>query len=203
MIEPLRIDWLREWDRHLGADRQQTYVEAELERLRDAGAPLLYAALSTGLADQRDVAVRVLGEMHYRPALRLVEGARPPTLDPQGRPLPAEKAGRVLVAKTGVRGQMARDAIAAANGSGETSRYAGPRRGALARTAQGLYVTVEIGREPVTVSLEDAIVILVQWGHGVPDKRYRRKGAVDQWLVVEDCPMTRPLTTPAPKTKAA
>jgi hypothetical protein len=213
--QPLIVDWLREWDRTVDPRRLRAYVRAELERLRGEGLPLLYAAATPMLPSQRDLALSVLlKDMGVsQVSLALVAGAKPPPLDPQGRPLPDADRGRVLRAKVGTYGQ-------AVNGAKpdeyEAARYAAPARAALARTPAGLYRTADIGRDPTPLNAEDALAILTQWGHGVASERFRRRKRgspgpdgkplpgepQDLWLVMEVSPETERLgffARPQPK----
>ncbi len=187
MIEQLQPpqfgDWLPEWDRFMAGNSQAGYVANQLRALRDSGEHrLLTAALMLPFPEQIDLATRALRESGYRPWLRLRDGATPHPRDPQGRPLPREKAGKVLVAKVGVRGQMDPSELSARND--ETRMYSGPARSALARTAQGLYVTTEITSTPTQHTLADATVILRQWGVGFGTRAVTR-GGQEIWLVEE------------------
>lgn len=197
MIEELQPpqfgDWLLEWRRAQSASEQAGYVANQLQALRDRGEHrLLTAALLLPFPEQIDVATRVLRDSGYRPWLRLRDGAQPPPRDPQGRPLPRDKAGKVLVAKIGMRGQMDPGELSARNA--ETAMYAGPMRNALARTPQGLYVTTEVTSTPQSYGLADAIVILRQWGVGF-GIRARSRAGLELWLVEE---VPDPSMAPAP-----
>lgn len=181
------FDWLQQWDMHnVGVDAKREYAREELERLHSRNAPLLFAALSTGLPEQCDVLVSLIHEIGYTPMLRLYPKASPPPFDSQGRSLPESKRGKVLVTKVGVVGQMAQSEIKLRNA--ETTRYTGPARATLAYSSRGLYRTVEISETPRAFSLDDALVILRQWGVGLSSKRFHKKGRLDKWLVIEDSP---------------
>lgn len=195
------VEWLQSWDMHnVGVDAKRSYAEQELLRIKAQGMPLLFAALSTGLPDQCDTLVSLLREMSYTPMLRLRPGASPPPFDAQGRTLPPAKRGKVLVTKSGVIGQM--DASELKTRNAETARFAGSARDTLA-LQRGLYRVIEITEEPKAVSLDDAIVVLRQWGVGLVNKRMHKKGTRDKWLVIENSPLwndcfEQPLTPPEP-----
>lgn len=122
-------------------------------------------------------------------SLNVKAAAVPPPRDPQGRPLPKEKRGKVLVAKVGNLGgniPIDRDAR-------ETERFGGVARDNMARTFRTLYITREITRQPAQYSLRDAILILRQWGFGIGDTVFRsvrseahkREPGQCLWLVEE------------------
>lgn len=185
-----QIDWLADWDRKVQPAKQRAYVEQELRRLHAAGEPLLYACLTTPLADQRDVAVSVLrtvlGPFGGRVFLRLRPGAAPPPLDPQGRPVPTQHAGK-LVAYLGEIGQMSREELQAAEESGESARYhATNRQQYLATSRAGLYRVAVIGASPVALTVDDAIVVLRAWGHGVRGEDARWRDRIERSLVEAD-----------------
>ena len=94
------------------------YVVEELKKLLAAGGPVLCPILASLDLELRDLAIELLHENDdgdggtiYEPriwAVRLVKGAKPPTIDPQGRPIPEDKKGKVLVVKTGNLGGNAK-----------------------------------------------------------------------------------------------
>ncbi len=182
MAEPKVIEWLTGWDRNVDPQRQQSYVEEELTRLAREGQPLLYAALTTALASQQDIAIRELRKLRPTVYLRLAPGVTPPPTDAQGRSLSTDDQGKALVAKVGNRGNMAYADIKAADESGETERYKSSNRGALFRSAKGGYDQKRVTFTPQSFSLDDAIVILRQWGHGIRDAEHRfyRRGTKDE-----------------------
>lgn len=176
-MEPRHISWLSDWDRQVAPDKQRGYIESELRRLHADGEPLLYAALTVPLDSQRDVAISIASQITPIVFLRLVAGAIPPPLDPQGRKTQGDDAGK-LVAKTGQVGQMPASQVLSAVESGETARYgAMSRNQAIAPSRQGLYYTVSIGKEPTGVPFDHAVAILRAWGHGVrgEDHRFRER----------------------------
>ncbi len=122
--------------------------------------------------------------------LRLVRGASPPKLDPQGRELPEGKAGSVLVAKVGQQGHKANYAeIKAADLSGENEAYRSSALDAICNSEQGKYLTREVTAERAPFAIDDAIVILRAWGIGMRQPRYRNATdparKQDNWLVEE------------------
>jgi hypothetical protein len=67
---------------------------------------------------------------------------------------------------------------------------------------------VRIAAEPDELQLDEAILVLRQFGHGVQTQRYlnRKDPArmIDQWLLEElPQPFARPAATPPAKTRAA
>jgi len=173
-------DWLKEWDRTVDPTRLRAYVDSELRRLRAEGAPLVHLSVMLPLSQQQDLALSVLRQMGYRPLLRLREGASPPLVDYDGKPLPKAQQGTVLRAKVGVHGDdpsLKHDPIRA-------REFAGPNLRHLQRTT-GLYRHVDVTAEPQPYTVEEASVILRQWGVGVRAKRMRGNGKRDCWLVEE------------------
>lgn len=219
-VSPRYIECLADWDRAVSPQRQEVYARSELDRLRAAGeTQLLYVALTRPFIEQRNVLTKILREQGYVPRLRLRPGAVPPELDPQSRPLPLAERGKVLVAKVGTRGaiQPGGDRIS----DDEAKRYSA-RRDAIVRSPEGLYRTVRVTHEPRTYSLDDAVAVLMQWGVGIREKRYRQhhrvryeKGALpgeliahpvpprDQWLVEEASDEITTPRNPAPTKRAA
>jgi hypothetical protein len=187
------VPWLQDWAR-TGVEllAQRDYVARELARIAEAGAAVLTQVLTLPLEMQQHLALSVLHEEGlggHRPAWRvkLVAGARPPARDPQGRPLPEEDVGKVLVAKLGTRGGGLRqtdklpDAV--------TGRFGGRGVQAASHAGEDIYRYVRIGAEPVELQLDEAILVLRQFGHGVQTQRYlnRKDPArmIDQWLLEE------------------
>lgn len=191
-VLPQYVECLSEWDRHVSPERQETYVRAELARLRAEGVPLLYTALTRPFIEQRNLLKKVLREQGYMPRLRLRASAVPPSLDPQSRPLPQADRGKVLVAKVGTRGQAPPGGTVS---DIEAARYTA-RRDAIVRSPEGLYRTVRVTHEARAYTLDDADAVLMQWGVGVNEKRYRKRGALDQWLVEEVPEPVEPSNTP-------
>jgi hypothetical protein len=216
-LERRHIQWLSDWDRRIDPLRQRSYVRDEVLRLKAEGQPVLYAALTTPLIEQRNLAFSVLREVHPIVSVRLHAEASPPTYDPNGKPLPKQDAGRVLVAKVGVVGQAPPGGRISED---EAALYAGPARAVLARSG-GLYRVVRVTREPTSLPLDEAIALMQLWGHGVQDEEYRRRHRsavlnpvtskyedkrIHQWLVEEVCPATLaddPAPAPAPQKRSA
>ena len=172
---PQIVDALRDWAKfsiHSEQDREARieYVRREMERLEAAGISPLYAAVTFPLSDQQTDAFRALHDLGRLFTLRLAEGAQPPHTDSQGRLLPEDKRGKVLAAKVGTV-RFASAGIRASSAA---------REGDIARHR-------EISSRPVTVPLEEAIVIMRQWGYRVRPKRAQRPNQPprrDEWLVV-------------------
>lgn len=157
------IPFLADWDRQLGLARQRAYIEAEVKRLAAAGERLLYVALTAPTSPEQADAVRAAAAaaaplVH----LRLAQGALPPHLDPQGRPLVADARGKALVAKIGVRTAHfdAHEAAKAAVG--------GVARQRDARMGADLYETREVYADRVTtLPFGEALAVYRQWGRWV------------------------------------
>jgi len=174
-MEPKRIEWLADWDRHVDPARQRDYVLQELERLRASGAPLLLTALTAPFVEQQDLAVSVLRrDMGVSSVmLRLTSDAVVRDIDPCGRPMPKDLAGRVFRVGLGPRGGAKEGQPPPSEI--EAVRYSGPARDALYRAGK-IQHTLDITREPQHVAIEDAIPLLRKWGLGVSAERWRRRG---------------------------
>lgn len=194
-IQIPRADWLTEWDRMVDPRRQRSYVKNEVERLKAEGLPVLHLAIMLPLSQQQDLALSVLREIGYRPKLRLRKGAVPPSVDSEGRPLPAAIRGTVLRAKVDFLGNdssLKNDPIAAA-------AFNGPNRAMRAKLGN-VHQHRDVGQDPESFALDEANTILRQWGVGVRAKRHRGK-IRDTWLVEEyvaEAAQPAP-TAPAPR----
>lgn len=160
------------------------YVVQELRRLDEEGAPILRAVLTHPDDRTQALALQALDPAFIAPDgspaiqprmwfLRLVDGAEPPHLDPQGRPLDAKDRGKVLRAKVGNIG---------GNNGGNTPALAdirscagvsGDNRTRANYARQNLYLTVDITAQPRALPLAQAVTILRQWGLGVTDRAFR------------------------------
>lgn len=173
---PPVVPMLQEWSKYVvrndeEADARRAYVERELERLAREGISPLYAAVTLPLADQQTVAFAALRNLGARFMLRLADGCSPPACDAQGRELPPDEVGKVLVAKVGSR---------SFRGPGERSMAA--QRGA------DIYIQRRITSTPALFELEEAITIMRQWGYRVRPKKSNKPGQPprrDEWLVVQ------------------
>jgi hypothetical protein len=203
------------------AATQETYIADELRRLQAEGAPILRAVLACGEewvifvalkliyagVDSQGVPVVDLPMVYLRlvapdalvyehPETREVQTgvATPPSRDPQGRLLPRDKIGKVLVAKLGNLGgnlDPKLDAKAA-------MQFSGPRRDAAVRAGKPIYITKEITREPKAFTVREAVVVLKQWGFGIGETAFRSIRSADHkgerargqctWLVEELAP---------------
>lgn len=178
---------------------RRDYVVSELRRIAAEGLPILRTILScqdddaqsaaTALlaANVDDDGMEIIEDPRWR--LRLAEGAVPPATDPQGRKLPKDKAGKVLVCKVGNKGgRLGEDAT-----KEQVEAHSGPRRTTTVRSGRDLYETVEVTRTPKVYSIRNAILILRQWGVGCtyerariePDKDGNPVEVQNYWLVEE------------------
>lgn len=176
-------DWAR-YEGRPDAERR-AYVSEELRRLDRMGAPVLTIVAACLDDRNQQIAIERLksnddGEgtpiLEHRAGwlLRLVPDAEPPRSDPQGRPLPPELAGKVLVAKVGTLGnQLGPEAEAR-----EVQQWGAEAREARDRQGRDLYRCVKITREGITLDLADALAVLRQWGVGVARRQRRRP---DSW----------------------
>lgn len=199
-------------------DERRRYVAAELRKLVEAGGAILLPVLQPAVADgARMTALEMLrdnadddGEQVLDPShqwrLKLKEGAKPPTVDPNGLRLPPEKAGKVLVAKVGVLGgQRARH-----DDTKASIEWQGSARAIKSMTQQKLLATREVTFKPTVFTLHDATLVLLKWGIGAQLRQYLKPRnwkpgeyydsedpsarGQDQWLVEE---------VPAPASPAA
>lgn len=163
-------------------ESRSDYVEAEVQRVIESGGRVLTEAITAPIAEQQDAALRAMRAMSVSTIrLRLVERATPPHCDPNGRELPEEKRGKVLAAKVGTITPTREDPPEYQNAFTGTAREARSQRG------QPLYRFREITREGVELPIEEAIVVLRQWGKGVHTTRWAdmRAKTGDRWLVEE------------------
>lgn len=174
-----------------------TYVVNELQRIDRAGLPVLRTVLSCSIDEAQTLATELLHENADKDGqeilegrawrLRLVEGAVPPSTDPQGRPLPVEKRGKVLSVKVGNKGGNLKET---AEGK-EWMQHSGPIRTSKVRADRDLYNLVEVTRTPKAYSLRHAILILRKWGVGcTPEPRRMehidKKDRMSEMIVVQE-----------------
>lgn len=171
-------DYLADWARYPTAtpaqyQAREEYAKREINRMIALGVAPLYAALSAPLADQQDAGVRALIALgHSSVTLRLREGVDPHPADPQGRILRGEDKGK-LRAKVG-------------NLTFATTA----ERAEASQRGRNLYRTVDVGRDPMSFSLADAVLVWRQWGY-----RYRvdeERAGHSQWLVLQVRPDGKP-----------
>ncbi len=158
------------------------YVESEVQRVIDSGGRVLTEAITAPIADQQDAALRAMRALSVTSVrLRLVDKATPPHCDPNGRELPEDKRGKVLAAKVGTVSPTKDDAPEYQNAFTGTARESRIQRG------QAIYKFKEITREGIELPLEEAMVVLRQWGKGVHTTRWAdmRAKTGDRWLVEE------------------
>lgn len=196
------MEWLADW-RRTGVDRQaqRSYVMKELARIAEAGAPVITQVLLAPLEDQTVLAMSVLskefkyaiGGKPHRYYLRLVPGvtlAPPFHRDPQGREVPADKRGKVLVAKVGTKGGQITDSHTMPESV--VGEFNGPNVQRAATIGRDIYEYVEIGRHPVEVSREHAVMILRRYGKGIVPMQYTNRAEKDgpkvDWWIVEEVP---------------
>jgi hypothetical protein len=184
------IPWLEDWRRN-GVDplSQRNYVKAELERIIAAGAPVMSMVLTAPLSEQTQLALSILsnGEVPCRFWFRLVPKASPPIQDPQGRVLPEEKQGRVLVAKVGTKGGQIQQSHKQPDAV--TSEFSASSLQRAAAMNRDIYQYVELTHDKVTeVPFAKASVLLNQYGYQIRQPRYHGRGTprqIDFWLVEE------------------
>lgn len=168
--------FLNEWGIHAEEKSQRAYLESELDRAIDTGLPVLHLAMLLPFDGQRNLVISALAGRGYVPQLRLVRGSDPPTVDPNGSPVPEAKRGNVLIAKTGTLGAPEK-----ASG-GESDVWNAPSRILRARTGKALYATQSIGRNATPVLMSNAIAVLRQWGVGCKSARFE---VTDEKLVTD------------------
>lgn len=202
VIPTFASDWSRY---HCASEKEKrAYVRDELRRLFDAGGAVLLPILQPGVDDSpRMIALDLLlqnpsegGKRLFDPGrvwrLKLKDGAEPPKRDAQGRTLSPEKAGKVLVCKTGnLGGERGRD-----EDTEESREWRGEMRALRSMTGADIYQTEEITARPAAYTLRDAILILQRWGIGVQTRQFARSNdwrpgdadagrGQDRWLVEE------------------
>ena len=161
---------------HRTKEKRRAYVVAELARLRDEGQLSLLAILGCGVDGADSLALEILADGDsdaegqslvdggvYAPVLKLVDKARPPESDPQGRRLPDAKRGKVLVVKVG-----------------QKQLPTGTERDLLAKRGRDIYDTVEIGPKPRPYLLRHAAIAMRQLGKGLASELAR--GIVEEVL---------------------
>lgn len=152
-----------DFTRQPNAPARRAYVAEELRRVQASGPLSLCAILAGAVDGAASVALDLIDKGRgpdgadvvppgFAVQLKLREGAVPPQRDPQGRPLPADKAGKVLVVKIGQR----------SIGAEARSIDANARR--------DIYETAEVTAAPRAYRLREAVTILRQWGVGVADE---------------------------------
>jgi hypothetical protein len=185
-------------------DEREAYVADELRRLDAEHIPLLRTVLGSSHDDVQQIALALLqsnahpsGEMLFEEPrvwrLRLIKGVKPPTKDPQRRPLPKELQGKVLRCKIGNKGGKLTDPKAPAK---LVDAHGGEKRVIADNAGRDLYDTVDVTFEPKSFVLRTAVLILRTWGYGVPlqrclierDRDGNEKEGQSMWLVEEVTP---------------
>jgi hypothetical protein len=194
------VPWLEDWGRTSVEPRaQRDYVRRELVRVAAEGGPVLTQVLTAPLEIQRILALSLLHQQSPLPDhvwyLRLVEGARPPHRDAQGRPLPEADRGKVLLAKTSTLGGLLRDAHTLHDS--ETGQHSGPALQHAAARGQAIYAYQRIARTARAVPLAAAVAVLDQWGHGI--KMCRQYTDEERKLAAEAVRNREPGARPLPE----
>lgn len=185
-------------------EKRPAYVASELRRIVRERKPLVSTVLRHPDDDVKLVALTLIrdgvteaGDSVFEAGqvanlrLRLVEGAEPPPKDPQGRAIPPERRGNVLVCKVGNKGgRLPEDAPGK-----QVAAFSGPRRQVLVSAGASLYELAEVGRTWKAYPLRIATLILRTWGYGCNPQE--RLSTVDKatgetvfgqvlWLVEEE-----------------
>ena len=181
MTDPLEIPSFCERYHTLARNERPAYVAQELRRVDGAGLPVLRTVLSCADDDAQAHAVQLLHAgvdadgAEILPArlwrLRLAEGAVPPSTDPQGRLLPADRRGKVLVCKIGNKG--GRIPTGDNVDPKQIALVSGPSRTTTVRAGRDIYETTEVTSAPRSYSLRNAVLILKAWGVGCTPERAR------------------------------
>lgn len=172
--------FLHDWSRAgLNPHAQREYVRKELQRIAGEGRRVLTEILTAPFEGQSEIALSLiaegaLGEYGQGVRLRLVEGAVPPPLDPQGRELPEADRGKVLVAKVGTAGGALNNSHALP--AVVVDVHSGPNVQRASFTNQDIYRYVRLSRRPVVVPFAAAVVVLRQWGKGINSQHHYRRG---------------------------
>lgn len=179
------------------------YLESQVARLVDEGKPVIRAIMTHPDEMAQLECMRALKRLgvYEMVNVRLVPGVENdlPRNDPHGNALPADKQGKILMAKTGTVGgalenaheqpEQIRQRYYAANVDQRIKMYR------LKPTLQNrVYKCVDVGFTPKTVKFDDAVSLLRNWGYGVafPQITGLRKDFQDptkrpqnKWLVLE------------------
>lgn len=174
-----------DWSMYAGRSDEDArrYIADELRRVDREGGPLLRPILASLDDWLMSTAVSLIREgdpktgesvVEPRPwALRLVDGAIPPSSDPQGRALAAADKGKVLVAKVGNLGGN----LSPARPAKEALAFGADARRAAESSGRNLYRVVRITRTGTTLSLDDALTVMRQWGYGCTQQQYQYRPA--------------------------
>lgn len=170
------IPWLEDWSRTIDPFAQKQYVRSELERIAKAGAPVLSMVLTAPFEIQTQLAMSALHEnalRGHRYWLRLVPKANPPINDPQGRTLPEEERGKVLVAKVGTKGGQLRQTHKLPGYV--TAEFDGPNVQNASDAERDIYEYVRIGHDPIELTLSEAVLVMRRYGWQIAHPRYKGK----------------------------
>lgn len=158
-------------------DALDEYVQRELQRLKDEGAPVMTSVLAcrNHLPKTRALMILSSDPSYSSFRLKLVPGVIPPDRDYNGALVPVTKRGKVLAAKVGLTSHFDKRALgdpriasdkygAAISRSNETiakRQYMSP---------VGRYAHVEIWHDKVTtLDFDNAVAVLTRYGYGVGD----------------------------------
>jgi hypothetical protein len=116
---------------------------------------------------------------------------------PQGRPIPRDRVGHVLVCKVGNLGGN----LGPERDAKQAEAYGADKRHIAEKARRPLYLTREVTRTAESYSFRDALIILGQWGYGIGETVFaqpRERGGMDgerryfrgqcRWLVEECTP---------------
>lgn len=144
------------------------YAELEVLRMAAEGRCVLTEVITAPLEEQQRAGKQAMRRAGIDTvSLRLVPGAQLPKTDPNGRELPDGKRGKVLVAKVGTLAPHPKESTPE-----EQDAFKGSSRAARSLRGQPLYRVREIGPDGVTLSIDDAEVILRAYGKGVRSQRW-------------------------------
>lgn len=183
-------DFLNNWDRHKTFQQKREFAIQEISRLIDEKRPVLTSVLSSGLEDQVDICLTILNQNEvphvFEWKVKLVDGCTPLEYDPDGKPLPQEKRGKVMIVKVGTVGHFGPTADTSKMSSAETERYGAKGLQHLLNRGYKSYKGVEIGFEPKKLqSIDHAISVLRKFGKGVVMPRFMKRLNRDMWMVEE------------------
>lgn len=169
-ITPPEVPFLNEWGTKPTEKTRRAYVQLEVERLMEAGEPVLHHAMMLPFFEQLNMAIETLIAASYQPRLRLHANAKPPLKDANGKDVPPHFAGKVLIGKTGTLGakeNASPDEMEAWNATARIRR---------ANIGKPLYAqkTITRDRAGVVCSVEEAVILMKMWGIGCRNPRFSK-----------------------------
>lgn len=166
-------------------DTVKEYIYPRLEKLINDGYHVISSILSHPNVVIKSMSFALLDEERSFPKqfkVKLVDEPQSPISihDPNGALLPVDKRGKVLAAKVGMNGDGKRISPENMERQYNAAMFNSNLKKARAQYGYKMapYISVEIGKTPVSLSKADAIAVLQTYGIGVGKKE-------KNWLVEE------------------